>query len=125
MASTMVDAHASATAGRYFSLTLAVQPAPATKSARSQDDSFCRSTSCFGCCSALATQSGVNALTIALSALVAAISLAVPPVTQPPQTKPMNTAAIAPPIAPHTAGSTDAGIFIVNLLLFYPVNRVY
>jgi hypothetical protein len=29
----------------------------------------------------------------------------------------MTIAAIAPPIAPHTAGFTDAGTFIVNLLL--------
>src|SRR5438552_7349231 len=117
MASTSVDAHAFATADRYFSLTLATQPALTTKSPRPQELSFFKSTSCSGCCSAFTTHSGVSARTEASSALVATIFPAVPPVTQPPQPKPIIIAAIAPPIAPHIAGFTDAGTFIVNLPL--------
>src|SRR5437762_13541227 len=115
MASTSVDAHAFATADRYFSLTLATQPALTTKSPRPQELSFFKSTSCSGCCSAFATQSGVTARTEASSALVATILSAVPPVTQPPQTKPIIIAATSPPIAPHTAFFSDAGTCIVKL----------
>jgi hypothetical protein len=57
----------------------------------------------------LATQSGVSARTVASWALVVAIFPAVPPVTHPPQLKPIIIAATAPPIAPHMAGFTDAG----------------
>src|SRR4028119_810237 len=101
MASTSVDAHAVATADRYFSFKLATQPALVTKSPRLQELSFFKSTSCSGCCSPFATQRGVSARTEASWALVDAICPAVPPVTQPPQTKPIIIAAIAPPIAPH------------------------
>jgi hypothetical protein len=58
-----VVAHAFATADRYFSLTLATQPALVTKSPRLQELSFFKSTSCSGCCSPFATQSGVSART--------------------------------------------------------------
>src|SRR5947209_16457371 len=85
-ASTSVVAHALATADRYFSLTLATQPALVTNSPRFQELSFFKSTSCAGCCSAFATQSGVSARTEASWALVTTILSAVPPVTQPPQT---------------------------------------
>src|ERR687891_2724550 len=117
MPSTNVDAHTLATSVRYFSLTLSTQPASMTQSSCCQLLSSFRGTSFSGCCSALATQSGVNAWTTAASALASSISPAVPPVTQPPQAKPTTIAAIAPPIAPHTAGFTDAGTFIANLLL--------
>src|SRR5215213_1410909 len=89
MASTSVNAHALATADRYFSFTLATQPALVTKSPRFQELSFFKSTSCSGCCSPFATQSGVSAKTEASWALVATILSTVPPVTQPPQTKPI------------------------------------
>src|SRR3989440_2607792 len=114
-ASTSVVAHAFATAERYFSFTLPTQPALVTNSPRFQELSFFKSTSCSGCCSAFATQSGVSARTEASWALVATILSAVPPVTQPPQTKPIIIAATAPPIAPHIAGFTDAGTCIVKL----------
>src|SRR5215212_8306722 len=117
MASTSADAHALATADRYFSFTLATQPALVTKSPRFQELSFFKSTSCSGCCSPFATQSGVSAKTEAFWALVVAIFSAVPPVTQPPQMKPIIIAATAPPIAPHIAGFTAAGTCIVKLPL--------
>src|ERR687891_1205401 len=114
MPSTNVDAHTLATSVRYSSLTLSTQPASMTKSSCCQLLSSFRGTSLSGCCSALATQSGVNAWTTAASALAASISPAVPPVTQPPQAKPTTIAAIAPAIAPHTAGFTHSGTFIVK-----------
>ena len=85
MASTSADAHAVATADRYFSFTLATQPALVTKLPRFQVLSFFKSTSCSGCCSAFTTQTGVSARTEASWALVAAISPAVLAVTQPPR----------------------------------------
>ena len=115
MASTTADAHAFATADRYFSFTLATQPALMTKLSRFQVLSFFKSTSCSGCCSAFTTQSGVSARTVASWAPAATILSADPPVTQPPQPKPIIIAAAAPPIAPHIAGFTDAGTCIVNL----------
>ncbi len=63
MASTSADAHALATADRYFSFTLATQPALVTKSLRLQELSAFKSTSCCGCCSAFTTQAGVSART--------------------------------------------------------------
>src|SRR5215211_8825842 len=117
MASTSAVAHALATADRYFSFTLATQPALVTKAVRFQELSFFKSTSCSGCCSPFATQSGVSAKTEAFWALVVAIFSAVPPVTQPPQLKPIIIAATAPPIAPEIAGFTDAGTCIVKLPL--------
>jgi len=62
-----------ATADRYFSFTLATQPALTAKSPRFHELSFFKSTSCSGCCSAFATQSGVSARTVASWALVVAI----------------------------------------------------
>jgi hypothetical protein len=115
MASTIADAHAFATADRYFSFTLATQPALVTKSSRLQELSAFKSTSCSGCCSAFITQAGVSARTVASWALVVAILPAVPPVTQPPQVKPIIIAATAPPIAPHIAGFIAAGTCIVKL----------
>src|SRR3954469_18257058 len=117
MASTRAVAHALATADLYFSFTLATQPALLTKSPRLQELSFFKSTTCSGCCSPFATQSGVSAKIVASWALADAIFPAVPPVTQPPQTKPIIIAAIAPPITPQMAGFTDAGTCIVKLPL--------
>src|SRR3954449_11611182 len=84
MASTRAVAHALATADLYFSFTLATQPALLTKSPRLQELSFFKSTTCSGCCSPFATQSGVSAKIVASWALADAIFPAVPPVTQPP-----------------------------------------
>src|SRR4029077_16465147 len=61
MASTSVDAHARATAKRYFSFTLPTQPALMTKSPRFQEPSFFKSTSCSGCCSPFSAQRGASA----------------------------------------------------------------
>ena len=55
------------------------------KVATIQELSFFKSTSCSGCCSPFATQSGVSARTEASWALVVTILSAVPPVTQPPR----------------------------------------
>src|SRR5207245_6467634 len=116
MASTSVDAHAFATAERYFSFTLPTQPALMTKSPRLQELSFFKSTSCSGCCSPFATQSGVSARSEASWALVATILSAVPLVTQPLQTKTIIIGATAPPIAHHMAGVTALRNFII---MFY------
>jgi hypothetical protein len=50
-------------------------------------------------------------------ALAFSICPAVPGVIQPPQEKPITTAAIPPQTVPHIPGFTHSGIFIVEPLI--------
>ena len=56
---------------------------------------------------------GARAATTADEARCSAFASAVPPVTQPPQLKPMIARRIAPPAAPHKAGVKDDDTFMV------------
>src|SRR5689334_3469850 len=71
----------------------------------------------------LSTQIGARTAITALSAFCCAISVALPPVTQPPYVKPTSARAAAPPIAPQRIDSTFGDNFREEKFMTNPFAR--